>query len=375
MEQQGNAGVSKMLSPLPRQQRAVVEDAAGRPVIVADAPVPELRPDSILVKTVAVAINPCDYKLGALSPSRGAIIGHDFVGGIVQIGRDAALLRPDLREGDMVCGMIHGSNPDEPDNGTMAQYLRARPQLVFKVPDGMGVAESATLGVALATSALSLWDALRLPATPQEPRNDASKTPAYVLVYGASTAVGTMALQLLKLSGYTPIATCSPRNFDLVKSYGAAYAFDYADEDAAIDSIRLITGANGLGYALDCIADGFSVKCCFGAMARTGGRYVALEKFPEELRPKRRSVKQDFVFALDIFGLPITAYKGYERDPDFGKHQFAVRWYRNLQRLLDEGKLRAHPLQLLGGGLEGVVTGLGLLRSGSVSGKKLVVFV
>ncbi|EXA30363.1 hypothetical protein FOVG_18235 [Fusarium oxysporum f. sp. pisi HDV247] len=363
-----------ILSALPQRQRAVAEDAAGQPAVVEDAPVPELRTNSILVKTVAVAINPCDYKLPALSPSQGAIIGTDFVGAIIRIGTDAALLRPDLREGDIVCGLVHGSNPDGPDNGAMAQYLRAHPQLVYKVPDGMDLAGAATLGVSLATSALSLWDALQLPGTPDKPR-DACRAPGYVLVYGASTATGTMALQLLKLSGYTSIATCSPRNFDLVKSYGAVHAFDYADEDAAVHAIRRTTGANGLEYALDCIADRFSVKCCFGAMARTGGRYVCLERLAEGLRPRRRSIKQEFVFALDVFGEPITAYKGYERDPGPGKHQFAVRWYRVFQKLLDDGKLRPHPVQLLENGFEGAKNGLGLLRSGSVSGRKLVVFV
>ncbi|TDZ13319.1 Cytochrome P450 monooxygenase TRI13 [Colletotrichum orbiculare MAFF 240422] len=366
-----------ILSALPRRQRAVVQDAAGRPLVVDDAPVPAPRPDSILVKTTAAAINPCDYKLGALSPRQEAIVGTDFVGAIVWIGHDAALLRPDLRRGDIVCGLVHGSNPDGPDNGAMAQYLRAHPRLVYKVPDGMVPAEAATLGVALATSMLSLWDALELEGTPDAPLNhdDAGQAPEHVLVYGASTAMGTMALQLLKMSGYTPIATCSAKNFDLVKSYGAAYAFEYADEDAAIDAIRQTTGANRPKYALDCIADGFSVKCCFGVMARTGGRYVCLEQLPESLRPRRRSVKQDFVFALDVFGLPIKAYKGYERDPGTAKHEFAVRWCRVFQELLDQGKLRPHPVQLLGHGFEGFTTGLGLLRSGSVSGKKLVVYI
>jgi len=30
-------------------------------------------------------------------------------------------------------------------------------------------------------------------------------------------------------AGYTPIATCSSHNFDLVKSLGAAAAFDYKE--------------------------------------------------------------------------------------------------------------------------------------------------
>jgi NADPH:quinone reductase-like Zn-dependent oxidoreductase len=46
------------------------------------------------------------------------------------------------------------------------------------------------------------------------------------LVYGGSTAVGMFAVQLAKLAGYKVVATASPKNFDLVKSYGADEVVD-----------------------------------------------------------------------------------------------------------------------------------------------------
>ncbi|KAF2797427.1 zinc-binding dehydrogenase [Melanomma pulvis-pyrius CBS 109.77] len=360
------------LPPLPHSQRALVQDSAGQPVLAHDVTVPELRPKTLLVKTIAVSVNPCDYKMGTNFPTQGAIIGSDFVGKIVRIGPEVAELRPDLSIGDTVCGYIHGSNPAEPGNGAFAEYLRAHAQLVYKVPDGMQLREAAALGVGLLTAALSLWDALRLPASPEKPLASASP-PVYVLVYGASTASGTMALQLLKLSGITPIATCSPRNFSLVKSYGASHVFDYADENTA-EAIRRLTG-NKLEYALDCITDNFSVACCYNTIARTGGRYITLELCPTEMRPKRRAVKHDWIFALDIFGEPIPLSKGYERAASPETHRFAIHWYRVFQGLINEGKLRAHPLHELEGGLEGVKEGVRLLKTGSISGEKFVGFL
>lgn len=50
-----------------------------------------------------------------------------------------------------------------------------------------------------------------------------------------------------------------------------------------------------------------------------------------------------------------------------------MRWFKSFQALLDEGKLRAHPVEVLPGGFEGIQNGLKMLKSGSVSGKKLVV--
>lgn len=173
-------------------------------MLADDAPVPRLLPKTLLVKTTAVAINPCDYKIGANCPAPRAILGMDFVGKVVQMDPGAAELRPDLAVGDRVCGWIHGSNPEEPENGSFAEYLRARAQLVYRVPECMSDREAAAMGVSTSTAALALWHSLGLPASPEAPLNPEARTPTYVLVYGASTASGTMALQLLKLWAHLP---------------------------------------------------------------------------------------------------------------------------------------------------------------------------
>lgn len=185
------------LEPLPDQQRAIVEDEAGQPVLASNVAIPALLPNTLLVKTTAVAINPFDHKMPKNFPSAGATIGIDFVGRVVRIDAEAAALRPDLSVGDTVCGFIHGSNPAAPDSGAFAEYVRAPAQLVYKVPVTMRIEEAATYGCALASMCLALWKCLDLPASPRQPLP--AESPAYVLVYGGSTATGTMALQLLKL--------------------------------------------------------------------------------------------------------------------------------------------------------------------------------
>ena len=55
-------------------------------------------------------------------------------------------------------------------------------------------------------------------------------------------------------SGLTVITTCSPRNFDLVKKYGADAAFDYSNADECAKNIRDYTN-NNLRYAFDCISE------------------------------------------------------------------------------------------------------------------------
>lgn len=305
--------------------------------------------------------------MGAVFPTPGAIVGMDFSGTVVSIHPDT---KTDLRIGDSVCGNSHGSNPTDPTNGAFAEYTRARPELLLRVPRNLPMELAATLGVGLMTNILALWDpsALHLPATPEAP----AESPLPVLVYGGSTATGTLAIQLLKLSGLEPVVTCSPRNFDLVTKYGARDKVDYVRPDVA-DEIKSLT-AGKLKYAYDCIVDPASVSHCYKALSRTGGRYVALEMVPDELKV-RRAVKATVVLGYEGLGEDVALSGGYESTADPAKKALVEKHYRILQSFLDRGILKTHPTRKLDGGFRGVLEGLQLLRSGSVSGQKLVALV
>jgi NADPH:quinone reductase-like Zn-dependent oxidoreductase len=67
-----------------------------------------------------------------------------------------------------------------------------------------------------------LYQSLQLPL-PTESAGSAEKTT--ILIYGGSTATGSLAIQYAKLSGLTVVTTCSPKNFDYVKSLGAGVFF------------------------------------------------------------------------------------------------------------------------------------------------------
>lgn len=369
-------------------QKAVVQDAAGNPFVVDDAPLPALGPGDVLVKTIMVALNPFDYKMPAASPSKGTTMGNDFAGTIVRVydDNDELVERDfDLRVGDTVCGSVHGCNAADPTNGAFAEYVRAPADLLLRVPPSFKLQDAATLGCALATAVLALWESggLRLPISPVSPAasitidsdSDSDSDLAGsipMLVYGGSTASGTMALQLLRLSGANPlIATCSPRNFDLARDYGATSVYNYLDPDTPA-RIRAETGGD-LEYALDAITDAGSVSCCEAALSRFGGRLVTLEHCPESMR-SRRAVQHNFVIALEAYGKEFDlGIEGYQRPASSEKRMAAARWFRVFQRLLDEGKLRAHPVKVLEPGLGSISEGLKLLKSGSVSGHKLVV--
>jgi len=92
------------------------------------------------------------------------------------------------------------------------------------------------------TNALALYKVLGLPF-PAEPRS-ALQPPSYLLVYGGSTASGTIAIQFAKRSGQTVITTCSPRNFDLVKSRGADVVLDYVSSFCSVPVFLMMCGVH-----------------------------------------------------------------------------------------------------------------------------------
>ncbi|KAM7215488.1 Enoyl reductase LovC [Rhypophila decipiens] len=375
------------METLPCTQTAVTQSDTGSPRLTHGVPLPDLLPGTVIVKTVAVALNPSDNKMGAAFPTPGAIVGMDFSGTIAAV--HPSLSTADdarLTIGNRVCGMVHGSNPGDPTNGAFAQYVRTKPELLLTLPKTMSMQEAATLGVGLMTNVMALWDplALGLPLPPDIDYDNKSQTdePLPVLVYGGSTATGILAIQLIRLlcPGMEPIVTCSPRNKELVCSRGVRSdaVFDYMDP-GVVEAIRARTGNGRLRYAYDCVGDATtSMAHCYAALGRVGGRYVHLDTIvPEGGGDKRRRVvKTKLVLAYQATGedVPLPGEWGTKADPE--KFALAVKCMSMFQRLLDRGMLKAHPVQEVGragSGLELVLEGLRVLKSGVVSGKKLVV--
>ena len=180
---------------LPRHHTAIVQHEGGKLRITSNLPLPVLEPHQILVKTIAVALNPCDYKLPVEFPTPGTYDGNDFAGTVVACG--ATITANDsFRPNDRVFGAVYGSNPVDKDSGSFAEYVKSIAVFTWKIPDWMSFEEAAGMsGTCIATMGVAIFRSLELPGTFDQPAEKAKD----VLIYGGSSSVGTVGIQLVKL--------------------------------------------------------------------------------------------------------------------------------------------------------------------------------
>jgi NADPH:quinone reductase-like Zn-dependent oxidoreductase len=199
--------------------RAVVHDRYGPPEVLRleDVPQPVPRADEVLVKVYATSVtrSDCGFRAahpffariftGLLRPKR-RIMGMELAGEVEVVGDGVT----EFAVGDEVFGMKGGAN---------AEYVCVREQgpLAHK-PAEMSWEEAAAVcdGGIIALACLAK-------AGPLEGRS--------IVIYGATGAIGTAAVQLARHYGADITAVSNTKNLELVRSLGADRVIDYTQED------------------------------------------------------------------------------------------------------------------------------------------------
>lgn len=155
-------------------------------------PLPNLRDDYLLIRTVAVALNPTDSK--AVSQKRAhknGLLGCDFAGVVEEIGPHVT--KP-WKRGDRVFSVTFGGNPSNPEDGAFAEVIVAKGDTCMRIPDNISFEEAASIGVSAITDGQGLFEEMKL-NLPTDPIQEKE----YLLVYGGSSSAGTLAIQYGKL--------------------------------------------------------------------------------------------------------------------------------------------------------------------------------
>lgn len=150
----------------------------------------------LLVRVEAVSVNPVDTKLRAPKPQvepQPKVLGYDAAGVVEAVGSEVTLFRP----GDAV---YYAGDVTRP--GSNAQFQLVDERLVARKPGSLEFAQAA----ALPLTAITAWELLfeRMPYAFEGGGEGKS-----LLVIGGAGGVGSIAIQLARLAGFTVIATAS----------------------------------------------------------------------------------------------------------------------------------------------------------------------
>jgi NADPH:quinone reductase-like Zn-dependent oxidoreductase len=220
--------------------------AKGTPLTIEPAPLLDPKPNQILIKNRAVAINPVDWAVQGMGQDVfpflkfPCTLGHDVAGEIVAVG--SAVTR--VKVGDRVLGFA--SERGMPT--AFQEYTPLADNLFSPIPDSMSFEEASVIPLGLSTSASGMFqkDYLALPYPSVDPK-PLGKT---LLIWSGASSVGCNAIQLGVAAGCDVITTCSPKNYEIVKKLGASRAFDYSSDTVVNDILtyledKTIAGAVG----------------------------------------------------------------------------------------------------------------------------------
>lgn len=227
-----------------------------------EVPVPDIRPDEVLIRVKAVGI--CGSDVHGMDGSTGRrippiIMGHEAAGVIESVGSevidwmpgnrvtfDSTIYRLDdwntrkglynLSDNRMVLGV---SCDDYRRNGAFAEYVAVPQHILYKLPDNVSFEYAAMVEpIAVALHAVNLT----------------SITVNDTALVGGTGMIALFVIQLLKLAGCGKIITfdLDQDRINLGLKLGATHAFK-ADTANVADEVKKLTGGRGADIGFEVV--------------------------------------------------------------------------------------------------------------------------
>jgi NADPH:quinone reductase-like Zn-dependent oxidoreductase len=246
--------------------KAAVHTRYGPPDVVRISAVtkPTAKDNQVLVKVHATTVNrtDCGFRAGkpfivrfftGLIRSKVTVLGNEFAGEVEAVGSGVT----SFEVGDRVfgySGLQHGSR-----FGAHAEYL-AMPEdgSLTTIPANVTYEQAAP-------STEGAHYALTMIRTAKIQRGQD------VLVYGATGAIGSAAVQLLKHLGAHVTAVCAAEHVELVRGLGADRVIDYTAEDFTKDE-------QTYDVVLDAVGKSSFFRC--KRLLKPGGIYLSSDAGP-----------------------------------------------------------------------------------------------
>ncbi|KAI0715805.1 GroES-like protein [Cerioporus squamosus] len=341
-------------------QKALYIPEKQAPFKIGEAPLYEPGPKEVLVKIFATALNPVDWKIHTYAyfvKDYPFILGTDAAGVVERVGAEVT----NVAKGDKV--LFQGWFENK--YATFQQYTLVPAEITAKIPDNISFDQAASVPLALATVLIPNFNHNPQGKTANftAPWEEGGTTkyagkPAFIL--GGASSVGQYAIQVAKLSGYSPIiATASPHNEGLLKSLGATAVIDRSlPASTIVSEVQKLTGGKPVEYVYDAISLEDTQAIAYDVLAPGGTLIIVLdEKVPAE--KKKAEDKKTVVHA---FGSVVT--------PE--NREVGVQIYSRLSEWLRTGVIVPNKVEVLPNGLAGIPDGLERMKQNKVSGTKLI---
>jgi NADPH:quinone reductase-like Zn-dependent oxidoreductase len=357
--------------------RAAFLESEKGSVVVRDAGISEPGPGEILVKVFACAIQPADAKVAKLAMMKveyPAVLGSPVAGVVEAVGADVTKVSVGER---VVCGTKIFTHKKAQYGGLQRFTIVDESEVVevscisvltigrFNIPMQIGdIAFTKAVTLASYTPPAVLFSDstlnMHLPTIPASSL-PASEKGKKIVIWGGSSAMGSLSISYAKQAGYEVISTSSPHNFDLLRRCGADHIFDHSDP-ASVGKIRDLFP---IDYWYDTISLKPSVSTILKILAPEGGLVtkatilvllppvmIGITEFPE--------------------GITVQFHRFSTHSPENAEwHKYFLARGGFLEKAIKDDVLKAVPAEVLGG-LESVATGIEEVHKG-VSGKKIVV--
>jgi NADPH2:quinone reductase len=229
----------------------IVREKDGGRMALQDAPIPKPRPDDILIKVKAAALNRADlFRVQGSYPVATAQDMPEIVGG------EASGLVTDM--GKNVTGFAVGDRIMGTCVGGYAEFATINRDLAIPVPNKMSWVEAAAVPISFMTEHNAVITQGRL------------KAGESVLINGASSGVGVAAVQIAKLWGAKPLIVMagSPAKLAALNPLGADVGINYKTDDMK-DVVMAATDGKGVDLIIDHVG-GPDLKKNLKSMAMKG---------------------------------------------------------------------------------------------------------
>lgn len=249
-------------------------------VHVADFPTPVVGPDEVLIEVKATAVNRVDLVVRGGYPGIQIplphILGGDIAGTIAHVGQDVKGFTVGQRVVTwplIACGTCALCAEGKENlclnwkyfglhrHGGYAQYVSVPASSLLKLPDSIAFEEATALGVA----GLTAYHAVT--TVGQLTRGQS------FFIWGGSGGVGTIAIQLAKMTGASVVATAGKdEKLGMLKDLGADHVFNHYTDDvsakiralfpAGVDLIIDYVGPATFPKSFDLLKKGGSMLLC-----------------------------------------------------------------------------------------------------------------